>query len=132
MIRRFTFVALAAAALATFAVPASADSPVTVVRAQFTSKIDQHKPADDGAAITTGQVATYWVEVNNPNDATQVQLVWKLDGTEVSKQTLDVGKSPRWRTWGMCATRKAHTIEVQVLDKDGHELKSDKLEVASK
>jgi len=132
MIRRFTFVAAAVACFATFATSAFADGNVSVVRGQFTTKIDASKPVDDGASLASGQVVTYWVEVNNPNDATQIQLVWKLDGTEVVKQTLDVGRSPRWRTWGMCATRKAHTIEVQVLDKDGHEIKTDKIDVAGK
>jgi hypothetical protein len=55
-----------------------------------------------------------------------VTLVWKLDGTEVTRQSLDVGRSPRWRTWGSCGTRKAHTIEVEILDAEGHSLKTDK------
>jgi hypothetical protein len=58
---------------------------------------------------------------------TQITLLWKLDGVEARKQTLDVGRSPRWRTWGSWPTKKAHAIEVHVLDKDGRELKSDSL-----
>jgi hypothetical protein len=36
-----------------------------------------------------------------------------------------VGRSLHWRTWGMCATQRAHTIAVEVLDKEGHTLKTD-------
>ena len=106
---------------------APSPGPVTVVSSQFTDKVEHAKPVGGGDAITPSSTATYWLEVGNTKEATQVTLVWKLDGTEVARQSLDVGHAPKWRTWGSCPTRKAHAVEVTVLDKDGATLKTDTL-----
>jgi hypothetical protein len=100
-------------------------SSVSVVRGQFTDKVENHLPVGDASALAQDKLATYWVEVNNPGEATEVTLVWKLDGQETARQSLDIGRAPHWRTWGMCQTRKAHSIEVEVLDKEGHPIKTD-------
>jgi len=100
-------------------------SAVSVVRSQFTDKVENRLPAGDASTLTQGRLATYWVELSNAGEATEVTLVWKLEGKEVIRQSLDVGHATRWRTWGMCGTQKAHTIEIEVLDKEGHSLKTD-------
>jgi hypothetical protein len=82
------------------------------------------------AKLAQGKLVTYWVEVNNPGESTDVTLVWKLDGKETARQSLEVGRAPHWRTWGMCGTQKAHTIEIEVLDKEGHSLKTDSVTVS--
>jgi hypothetical protein len=120
------FVALAVASLPIVANAQEGDA-ISVQNAQFTDKIESHKPIGDASTLKSGQVVTYWVEVNNPNEAQPITLVWKLDGVEAGKQTLDVGHAPHWRTWGSFPSRKAHAIEVHVLDKDGHELRADTL-----
>jgi hypothetical protein len=131
MTRQFVLATLLASSVSVVAPAAFADDAgapsvsVSVVRGQFTDKVENHLPAGDATALAQEKLATYWVEVNNPGDATEVTLVWKLDGQETARQSLDVGRAPHWRTWGMCPTRKAHTIEVEVLDKDGHSLKTD-------
>jgi hypothetical protein len=98
---------------------------VSVVRSQFTDKVENHLPVGDASALAQDKIATYWVEMSNPGEATEVTLVWKLDGQEVTRQALDIGRAPHWRTWGTCPTRKAHAIDVEVLDKEGHSLKTD-------
>jgi len=108
----------------------AADGSVTVVSSQFTDKIEHAKPVGGGDAIAPSSTATYWLEVGNAKEATQLTLVWKLDGVEAARQTLDVGRAPKWRTWGSCPTRKAHAVEVTVLDKDGATLKTDALTIS--
>jgi hypothetical protein len=125
---RSLFVAALAASSLSLALPALAEdatATVSVVRGQFTDKIDNRLPQGDASALIQGKTATYWVEFNNPGEATEVTLVWKLDGHEATRQSLEVGRSAHWRTWGMCGTQKAHSIEVEVLDKQGHTLKTD-------
>jgi hypothetical protein len=132
MTRSFIIAMIAVSPVVFTALPAAADDTpaVSVVRGQFTDKVENHLPVGDASALATGKLATYWVEVNNPGEATAVTLVWKLDGHEAARQTLDVGRAPHWRTWGMCGTQKAHTIEVEVLDKDGHSIKTDSTTVS--
>ena len=124
MFRPYSIVTLSLVSLISLTGVAHADE-VSIVRGQFTDKIEKRLPVGDAGALAPDTQATYWIEVSNPNDATQVTLVWKLDGKEVARQSLDVGRAPHWRTWGMCGTKKAHTIEVEILDKDGHSLKTD-------
>ena len=102
------------------------DAPISVVSSQFTDKVEAGKPVGDASAI--GATATYFVVAQNAKEATQITLVWKLDDKEAVRQTLDVGTSPRWRTWGSCPTKKAHAIEVDVLDANGAVIKTDKLD----
>jgi hypothetical protein len=127
MTRSFFIVALAASSLTSVTLPALAEETesLSVVRSQFTDKVDNRLPQGDASSLAQGKPATYWVELNNPGEATAVTLVWKLDGQEAARQSLDVGRSLHWRTWGMCATQRAHTIAVEVLDKEGHTLKTD-------
>jgi Protein of unknown function (DUF2914) len=123
VVSSFSF--LAPAALADEAGAAS----VSVVRSQFTDKVENHLPVGDSSALAQDKIATYWVEMNNPGDATEVTLVWKLDGQEITRQSLDIGRASHWRTWGTCPTRKAHAIDIEVLDKDGHSLKTDSVKI---
>jgi hypothetical protein len=67
------------------------------------------------------------LDVSNAKDATQITLVWTIDGKEAAKQTLDVGHSPHWRTWGSWSIKNAHKVEVKVTDADGTTLKEDTL-----
>lgn len=132
MSRRFRSLALTTLVMTALPLTALADDGVSVVRGQFTNKVEASKPVGDAASIASGQIATYWVEVSNPKEATQITLVWKVDGAEAGKQTLDVGHAPHWRTWGSWPTKKAHALEVQVLDKDGKELQKETLSLDAK
>jgi hypothetical protein len=129
MIRHFTIAAFSVLSILATTGAARADE-LSVVRGQFTDKVENRLPVGDASSLGAQKTVTYWLEVNSPNEATQVTLVWKLDGKEVARQSLDVGRAPHWRTWGMCGTRTAHSIEVEVLDKDGHSLKTDATTIA--
>jgi hypothetical protein len=67
----------------------------------------------------------YWIDVANAGGPTQVTLVWILDGKEVERQSLDVGHTSHWRTWGGRRVGGAHKIDVQVVDTSGRSLKED-------
>jgi hypothetical protein len=133
MTRRFAVAALVVPSLFLFLPLAFAEeapaSSLSIVRSQFTDKVENHLPVGDASALGQDKVATYWVEVNNPGESTEVTLVWKLDGQEITRQALDIGRAPHWRTWGTCPTRKAHAIDVELLDKEGHSLKTDSAKI---
>jgi hypothetical protein len=104
-------------------------APVTCVAGQFADHIDGGKPVGDAKSIAEARKATYWVDMANTGEPTQVTLVWKFDGQEVQRQSLDVGKSPHWHTWGSRPLGTASTIDVQVLDASGTSLKEDSLSI---
>lgn len=105
------------------------DESVSLVSSQFTDKVEQSKPVGDLDAASHAKVVTYYVEIANKKAPTEIQLVWKRDGKEVVRQHLDIGTSPRWRTWGMCPTANAKEMEIEVLDASGNVLKSDTLAI---
>jgi hypothetical protein len=104
-------------------VTASADG-VTFVRGQFTSRVERGQPVGDTAAA--GRQILYWMEIGNAGAPTQVTLVWKVGGRAVTRQSLDVGRAPRWRTWGVFNNRGGN-IEVEVLDAAGASLHTEQL-----
>jgi len=124
IVRSF-FAAAVAVSLATTAF-AQETGEIAVQKSQFTDKVESSKPVN-AIDLSHDRVATYWVEVKNTKAPTHVTLVWKLDGKEVTRQSLDVGISPAWKTWGSAPLRGAKSIEVDVLDESGNVLKVDTL-----
>ncbi len=123
-----SFVSVSAVLL--FATAAHADatpSDVSVVRSQFTDKIEQSNPVAGADQLASASSVTYWVAIRNMKEPTTITLVWKLDGHESGRQTLDVGISPSWKTWGAHGRFGAKTIEVDVLDKSGATINTDTL-----
>lgn len=126
--RLFAAVASFSLALGASAVVHADDtSDVSLASSQFTDKVESSKPVGDADAAAHAKIVTYYLELSNRKAPTDVILVWKRDGKEVVRQHLEVGISPRWRTWGMCPTAGAHEMEIDVLDASGHTLKSDTL-----
>jgi hypothetical protein len=127
---------LVVAFVATVPALASAESTteapsVTCVSGQFGDHVEQGRAAGRTDAIFTAKKAVYWVDIANAGEATQVTLVWSLDGQEVQRQSLDVGRGPHWHTWGVRPLGNAHKVDVEVLDAAGHSLKTDVLAASS-
>jgi hypothetical protein len=122
--RLIAAVSFMAFSLATFAAQADAGD-VSVVRSQFTDKVEQSLPVAGADQLGQAARVTYWVAVRNAKEPTTITLVWKLDGHESGRQTLDIGTSVSWKTWGSHARFGAKSIEVDVLDKSGATIKTD-------
>jgi hypothetical protein len=126
MNRRTMMALLGALTLAAWSATASADPPVSIVHSQFTDRIERSRPVGDASAIAgAGGRAIYWVEVNNPGQPVTLTFVWRVDGHEVRRQTMEVGRAPRWRTWVMHRVGSARSVEVQVLGPDGAQIHTD-------
>lgn len=122
------FAALAAATFAAalaLVAPDTAFAQARVVSGQFAASVVAGRPEGDAAAIAAARNATYYIVVANSGEPTTVTFVWKLDGREVGRQTMDVGRAPRWRTWAMHRTRGAHSLTVDILDAAGAQLHTD-------
>ena len=100
---------------------------VEVVKSQFTDKVESSNPVAGSDQLASATRVTYWVAVKNTKEPTTITLVWKLDGHEAGRQTLDVGTSPSWKTWGTHWRGNAKSVEVDVLDKSGTQVKSETL-----
>jgi hypothetical protein len=124
--RFISFVSITAITLASSIAQADT-ADVSVVRSQFTDKVEQSMPVAGSDQLGQATHVTYWVAVRNAKEATTITLVWKLDGHEAGRQSLDVGTSPSWKTWGSHARLGAKSIEVDVLDKSGATIKTDAL-----
>ncbi|WP_394831133.1 hypothetical protein LVJ94_31940 [Pendulispora rubella] len=117
----------AAVALVPSLVPAvaHADGTVSVVSAQFTDRVEGGKPVGDAKAVAGARKVVYWIDAANTGDPAQLTLVWTVDGKEVQRQSLDVGHSAHWHTWGSRPVAGAKSISVRVLDAAGTSLKED-------
>ncbi|MBI5517487.1 MAG: DUF2914 domain-containing protein [Deltaproteobacteria bacterium] len=99
-----------------------AQAQVTVVRGQFTDRVERSMPVGAPESLASAREAVFWLELRNQGTPTQVTLVWRVDGHEVQRQTLDVGRGSRWRTWGRRRISSARSMQVEVLDAEGHSL----------
>lgn len=123
--RRIASIALCVSSLVPLAMSSVAHADgVTFSRGQFTDRVERSLPTGDASSLAHARQAIYWIETRNAGEPTTVTLVWSLDGREVARQSLNVGRA-RWRTWGTFPTRHAHTIRVQVLDASGASLHTD-------
>ena len=98
---------------------------VAVLDGEFADHIEQGRPVGDASGIAAGHKAIYWIDLANAGEPTRVTLVWILDGREVERQSLEVGHTSHWRTWGARRVGGAHKIDVQVVDASGRSLKED-------
>jgi hypothetical protein len=98
---------------------------VTCVEGKFGDHVEEGRPVGDSGSVFTAKKAVYWVDMANDGEASQVTLVWSVDGKEVQRQSLDVGRSPHWHTWGSRPLGEGKKVDVQVLDAAGKVLKED-------
>ncbi|MFO0560565.1 MAG: DUF2914 domain-containing protein [Polyangiales bacterium] len=119
------FAALFVAALTL--IPATALAEVTFVRGQFTDRVDRGQPAGDAAAARSSGRITYWFVINNGGAATQVTVVWRINGNVARRQALDIGHTPRWRTWASHRAGRTSQVSVEILDAEGHSLHTETL-----
>lgn len=73
-----------------------------------------------------------WVQVRNLKAPSQVTMVWRHEGKVRSRVTLDVGVSPRWRTWSRKSVGAKDHGEwtVEVLSPAGETLRTLTFEVS--
>lgn len=76
-----------------------APSPLTIVDAATAHGVARRTPIRPGQAFHIGEVVWAWIAVKNAGDEAPVTMIWRRDGVVRSRMTLNVGKSPRWRTW---------------------------------
>ena len=122
-----TMMMMVAAVSVSISSAAFAEPAVTCEQGAFAEKVEAHKPVGDAASIAAAHKATYFVVIKNPGASTTVTLVWKIDGAEVQRQSLDVGTSPGWKSWGSRFIGGAKRVDVSVLDASGATLKDDAL-----
>lgn len=122
-----TMAAMAALLLAggTACADATDSATVSVVEARFVDQVDRNVPAGDGTADP--RRATYWMRLRNRGPASEVVVVWTVDGREVQRQRVLVGVSPSYRTWAARPVRGAAHVSVRVLDGSGAVLHEDRL-----
>jgi len=105
--------------------PAPAPSTVACIDGRFGDHVEKGRAEGDAKSIVSANKAVYSVDVANKGEPTQVTLVWSVDGKEIQRQSLDVGRAPHCHTWGWRPAGHAKSIEVRVLDADGNELRKD-------
>lgn len=92
--------ALSIVAVLLSASPVAAAEPMTLTTFAAGTGVE-HRALVGARARFAPDGDKVWVHatLDNAGPARTVTLVWALDGTEKWRITLDVGTSPRWRTW---------------------------------
>jgi hypothetical protein len=122
--------ALAAAIFASSSARADGGA-VTCADGRFGDHVESGHAVGDAASIFAARKAVYSVDIANTGEATTVTLVWTVDGKEVQRQSLDVGRAPHWHTWGMRPLAGGQKVDVEVLDAAGASLKKDSIAAGS-
>ncbi|MDP6944977.1 MAG: DUF2914 domain-containing protein, partial [Myxococcota bacterium] len=103
-----------------------------VVDAAVAHGVSRRQPVRPSERFHVGQVVWAWTAVANRGETAPVTMLWRRDGVVRSRMTLEVGKSPRWRTWSR-RTLRGHDVgawQVEVLDAQGAILRTLSFEVA--
>jgi len=102
---------------------------VSFVRGEFAVG-PERDAATDETSLRTVQRIFYRFELNNSGPPTQVRVQWTYDGRSLPSQTMDVGRSNRWRLWTILPRRAVgHTITVTITDTAGATLHTERLEL---
>lgn len=75
-----------------------------LLRLELALTIEEREPVHfaEGCVQTNDEVSTYaFLQVNNPEEEVEVRVLWTHTASgHTHEQTLTVGVSPSWRTWG--------------------------------
>lgn len=106
--------------------PAADDAPaLTLGKLQLTSGLEDKKPVDELKELRSGQKLYAYLEVGSKVDDRCVAVRFRFGDRERATLKLNIGRSPRWRTWAHVTAGKrdvGKTAEVTVYDDQGHEL----------
>jgi hypothetical protein len=106
---------------------AKSSSGLTFLAGAFGDHVERGQPVGDATTLAASGRAIYWIDVENEGKSTEVTLVWLIDGVEVQRQSLRVGRGPHWRTWGSRALHGGRLVAVKVFDAGGEALKEDSI-----
>ncbi len=65
--------------------------------------------------------------MNNRDAPTEVTLVWRINGNVARRQSIDIGSTHRWRTWGSHRAGRSAQVSVEILDAGGRSLHTETL-----
>ncbi|MBL8681591.1 MAG: DUF2914 domain-containing protein [Myxococcales bacterium] len=108
-------------------VPTAALAELRFVRGQFTDRVERGQPVGDAAAARSSGRITYWFVIGNPGPATNITVVWRINGNVARRQSLDIGSTPRWRTWASHRAGRSAQVVVEILDAEGHQVHTETL-----
>ena len=96
----------------------SAPSTLRIIEGELAHGVSNRQPIGGSDSFEVGDKVWAWVSVANTGDKAPITMVWRRDGVVRSRMTLDVGKSPRWRTWSRLKLRSydVGTWTVDILD----------------
>lgn len=107
---------------------------VQVTRFVFTRAVVERQPQGEVQNVPIDGHRVYgFIEVLNRGAPRQLAMVWRLEGKQVARFSLDVGSSPRWRTWSYLTAQPSMLgrWEVTVEDEQGKVLASEPLIIGS-
>jgi hypothetical protein len=110
------------------------DTELEVTRFVFTRQVVDRQPQGEVQNVPLDGHRVYgFIEVLNRGAPRQLTMVWRQEGKQVARFSLDVGSSPRWRTWSYLRARKSMLgqWEVSVKDDQGNLLASESLIIGS-
>ena len=112
---------------------AAGQAPLELVKLQLTSNVEEREPVDEIERAKAGEHVWAYLEVANGSDVGRcVSVVFRVDGGKRAALTLDVGPSPRWRTWAknrMVEADAGKTLEIEVRDDQGRVLDTRRLRI---
>lgn len=107
-------------------------SGLELIKLTFTRDVDGRDPVDDDTSFSAdnGRVFAH-LRLASLEEGRKVKVVFKRYDREYYKAELDIGKSPRWRTWASVGASKDNvgSWTVDVEDEQGNLLASRKFEI---
>lgn len=107
-------------------------STLRVVEATMASSVEARAPLGSDLDFTAdGSRVWAWVSVQNRDEPTTVDMIWKRDGEKINTVTLKVGLSRGWRTWSYRTLRgwDVGHWSVEVVDAEGNLLRELRFDV---
>lgn len=103
---------------------------IQLLEAKTAADVEDREAVNVGDSFNTGDSVTVWMAFRNPNQAQDVDVVWKAGDAEVHTFSLNIGESWRWRTWAKLTVARSGDWTVEIRDGDGNTLDTVSFSVA--
>ena len=74
-------------------------SSLEIVDAAVAPAVEGRQPLFPRMSFRAGETVWAWVKIKNPGEPQPLSMSWIKEGRRPIIMDLEVGKSPRWRTW---------------------------------
>ncbi len=104
--------------------PSATNSTLEVLEAKSAADVEDREAVGESDSFSEGDTVAVWMAVQNNGDPDEIEVAWHFEGDELHTFDIEIGTSPRWRTWASTTASRTGDWSVEIRDNGGETLET--------